>query len=101
MIDHHELVEFVADAFGRNNGQPTVHRAHCLDKFGHWLQVIASDKSRRAKHAQRIVAKADLGCERRAKGLCCEIDSPTKWIDQRWRIAGELKSHGVHREVTA
>ena len=59
-VDHDDLVELVADALGRDDGQPAVHPLHRRRERRVGLEREARREARRAQHAQRVVAEGDL-----------------------------------------
>ena len=101
MIERQQLVELVANAFGRHDLQTRRHRPARLDQLGIGREVEARHEAGGAQHPQRIVVEADLRRQRRAQASTHEIGGAAMGVDQGRRGAVEAQRHRVDGEVAS
>ena len=106
-VEHDQLVELVADAFGRHDLQAFSAGHDGFDQGRIRFESEAGDESGGAQHAQRIVAEADLRRERSAQDTLGQVGCPTVGVDERRMArpgsgrASDRQGDRVDREVAA
>ena len=98
-VEHQHLVQLVADALGRDNGEPAVHALHRRDERGVRFQVEAGREAGGAQHAQRVVPEGDLGIEWGAQAPRGQVAEPVEGVDELH--VGQAEGQRVDREVAA
>ena len=103
-VDHDDLVQLVADALGRDDGQPAVHPLHRGRQRRVGLEREPGGEAGRPQHAQRVVAEGDLRVERRAQPPRRQVAQPVEGVDQLHvgqaqgqRVDGEVAPRQVDR----
>lgn len=94
-----DLVQFVADPLGRDDGQTAMVRPHRLDQLGIGFELQLGQEAGGPQHAQWIVGEGDLGVEGRPQPVVGQVGQPSERVDQF--ELGQAEGHGVDREVTA
>ena len=92
-----QLVELVADALGRDDGEPLAHASDRVDDTRDGSHPEGRHEPRGSKHPQRVVRERELGFERRVKLLRGEIAHAPERVDER--PVGNRDRHRVDGEV--
>ena len=94
-----ELDQLVADALGRDDGQPVGHVAGGLGHLRGQLEAELGGEADGPHDAQRVVAEGVLRPAGRAQDALGQVREPAEGVDEL--LAGQAHGHSVHREVAA
>ena len=97
-VDHHHLVEFIADSLGRDDGEAAVHALDGGDESGIGVSENAPRTGPRAASAAGRL-RTDLRVERCAQSTGGQVTETVERIDQLH--LGQPERQSIDREVPA